>query len=548
MKCNKTRRVLLFMSLLCATVSVAQTPFTSSNLPVIVIDTHGSAIVDDPKISADMGIIDNGPGVRNNLTDAHNNFDGKIGIEIRGSSSQMFPKKQYGIEVQDSTGAGIDASLLGMPKKDDWVLFAPYNDKSLMRDALAYKLGRDQGRYASRSRYCEVVINGVYMGVYVLLEKVKRDKNRVNIDKLEPTEISGDALTGGYLIKIDKPVGYGGEGWFSAFAPPGRLYSQLIYFLYDTPKQDDIADEQRAYIKDYVNAFENALAGDNFKDPAEGYAKYIDVDSFIDFFIMSEITKNVDAYRISTYLYKKKDSDGGKLYMGPIWDFNLGFGNVDYCTLGNPEGFVIYFNIICPDDYWLIPFWWNRLLEDDAFRAKLTARWTALREDKFKTTTILNYVDSVATVLNVESQQRNFAVWPVLGQHIWPNYYVGNTYQEEVTWLKNWITQRVAWLDENIPMVITGIQERTRGFSFQAYPNPFTQEIQLEYELNTSGVLHIDLFDILGRRIEHLEKNHDQLGKHQVNFSTSGWPAGSYIVKARFGNRVVNEKVVKKPE
>src|SRR6185295_18577145 len=174
-----------------AITATAQTTFSSSNLPIIVIDTHGSIIVDDPKISADMGIIYNGPGIRNNLTDAHNNFDGKIGIEIRGSSSQMFPKKQYGIELTDVSGSSIDVSLLGMPKKDDWVLFAPYNDKSLMRDALAYKLGRDQGRYASRAKYCEVVINGVYEGIYVLFEKVKRDKNRVNIDKLDPAEITG---------------------------------------------------------------------------------------------------------------------------------------------------------------------------------------------------------------------------------------------------------------------------------------------------------------------------------------------------------------------
>jgi hypothetical protein len=178
----------------------------------------------------------------------------------------------------------------------------------------------------------------------------------------------------------------------------------------------------------------------------------------------------------------------------------------------------------------------------------LTARWSALRADKFKTTTILNYVDSVATVLNTESQQRNFATWPVLGQYIWPNYFVGNTFQQEVEWMKDWITERMAWLDENIPLVITGVHEKTSAVSLKAYPNPFVHDIQLDYEIGTPGVLYIDMYDVLGRRMEHLEQNHVKEGKHQLNFSPTGWPAGSYIVKARFGNGVINEKIIKRPE
>src|SRR5688572_1076543 len=153
-----------------------QESFTSSNLPIVVINTNGQTIVDDPKIVADMGIIHNAPGVRNHITDPFNNYNGKIGIEIRGSSSQMFPKKQYGIELADVNGDGVEASLLDLPAEEDWILFAPYNDKSLMRDVLAYKLGRDQGRYAPRTKYCELVLNGEYMGIYVLIEKIKRDR------------------------------------------------------------------------------------------------------------------------------------------------------------------------------------------------------------------------------------------------------------------------------------------------------------------------------------------------------------------------------------
>ncbi|HMR57666.1 MAG TPA: CotH kinase family protein, partial [Cyclobacteriaceae bacterium] len=160
----------------------------SSNLPIVVINTAGATILDDPKIVADMGIIDNGPGQRNSVTDTYNNYSGKIGIEIRGSSSQSFPKKQYSIELRDATGEGVSAPLLGLPPEEDWVLFAPYNDKTLMRDVLAYKIGRDLNRYAPRTRFCELVLNGNYEGIYVLIEKIKRDNNRVDINKLNPDE------------------------------------------------------------------------------------------------------------------------------------------------------------------------------------------------------------------------------------------------------------------------------------------------------------------------------------------------------------------------
>ncbi len=191
MKCARVGGMnigILIITFAIAQPSFAQT-FTSSNLPIVIINTNGFAIADEPKITADMGIIHNGVGVRNNLIDPQNNYNGKIGIEVRGSSSQMFPKKQYSIELRDGLGAGVAASLLGMPVEEDWVLFAPYNDKSLMRDVLAYKLARDMGRYAPRTRYCEVVLNGDYLGIYILMEKVKRDKNRVDIANLAPMKL-----------------------------------------------------------------------------------------------------------------------------------------------------------------------------------------------------------------------------------------------------------------------------------------------------------------------------------------------------------------------
>ncbi|HTE30381.1 MAG TPA: CotH kinase family protein, partial [Chryseolinea sp.] len=417
-------------------------PFNASNLPIVVINTAGVEIMDSPKIVADMGIIDNG-ATRNNLSDPFNNFSGKIGIEIRGSSSQMFPKKQFGIELRDDAGVeGTAASLLGMPEEEDWVLFAPYNDKSLMRDALAYSLGRKLGTYAPRTRFCELVLNNVYQGVYVLIEKVKRDKNRVDINKLNPDEISGDNLTGGYIIKIDKTTGGTGEGWTSDYRPPHGS-TQTIQFQYEYPDAEDLVAEQKTYIQKYVKNFEDVLKGPSYDDPTDGYAKWIDINSFVDFFIMQELTMNVDGYRLSTFLHKKRDSDGGKIFMGPIWDFNLGFGNANYCTSENTTGWAVDFNKICNADFWLIPFWWERLFQDPAFGTKVAERWSSLRSTSFQKANIDAYIDSVYSVLNTEAAQRNFTAWKVLGQYVWPNAYVGNTYQEEVTFLKGWVNDRL---------------------------------------------------------------------------------------------------------
>jgi hypothetical protein len=522
----------------------AVVPFTSSNLPIVVLKTT-VPIVDDPKTTASMGIIDNWPS-RNNLTDPPNIYDGLIGIEIRGSSSQMFPKKQYGIELRDANGEGIAASLLSMPEEEDWILFAPYNDKSLMRDALAYRMGRQLGRYAPRTKFCELILDDVYMGVYVLIEKIKRDKNRVDINKLDPIEISGNDLTGGYIFKIDKTTGGNEDGWTSAYQPPHGS-SQTVNFLYEYPQTDDIVTEQKSYIKKYVSDFENALAGEGFADPDDGYAKYIDVNSFIDYFIMQEISKNVDGYRLSTFMYKQRDSDGGKLFMGPIWDFNLGFGNANYCTGGSPEGFVLNFNEVCDQDYWLIPFWWNKLFQDEDFSNKTAARWAELRAGAFKEATIHSYIDSVASVLNVEAQQRNFQAWNVLNKYVWPNYYVGATFQSEVDWLKGWISQRLVWLDQHMPLLITEAEQFVGNHEqVVAYPNPFSDNVVVGYSIEHGGAVDISIWDNMGRRINNVKIDHHTAGKYSYVWNANA--SGSlYYYSVKQGAKAIGEgKLVRK--
>ncbi|MEN0051354.1 MAG: CotH kinase family protein, partial [Bacteroidota bacterium] len=349
--------------------------FSSSDLPIMLIETEGQQpIPDEPKIMAKMGLISKENG-RNEITDVFNDYDGLIGIERRGSSSQSFPKVGYGFETREEDGSNNNVKLLGMLKENDWVLHGPYTDKSLIRNALAYTIGRALMDYAPRVRFCELMLNGDYQGVYLLTEKIKRDNNRVDINNLKGDENSGDDLTGGYILKIDKFTGANNGGWASDYLAQDNIDFD-INFQYDVPAADDITSEQMNYIQNYMSDFEDALAGENFMDAEEGYRKYIDTKTFIRFWIINELAKNVDGYRLSTYFYKDKNSIDSKLKMGPIWDFNLGFGNADYCTSGNPEGWVYnQFNEICPQDGVPIPFWWSRLLEDPDFQVELVEDW-----------------------------------------------------------------------------------------------------------------------------------------------------------------------------
>ncbi len=526
--------------------SEAQVAFSSSELPIIVINTNGNQIVDEPKTIATMGIIDNGSGSINQLSDPYNDYDGYVGIEIRGSSSQLFPKKSYGLETWDANGMDIDASLLGMPLEEDWVLHAPYSDKTLLRNVLTYRLYNQMGRYAPKTRLCELVINGEYRGVYVLMEKIKRDVNRVDISKLRTEDVSGDQLTGGYIVKIDKTTGSGGDGWFSPFKPTFNG-SQQIYFQYEYPKESEIVTQQKEYIEQYITNFENALAGPNFTDPENGYAKYIDVESFIDFMIINEVSKNVDGYRLSTFMYKDKDSKNGKLVIGPPWDFNLAFGNADYCSGGESHGFAFDFNQVCDQDFWQVPFWWKKMLSHGGFKSQLAARWETLRNGPLSESSIHEFLDEQAAYLG-NAQKRNFQKWPVLGQYVWPNNFIGGLYEVEVNYVKNWTSVRLQWLDNNIGGFITSLNDQFDS-QFSYYPNPFTSEISFDFEKVIAQPVTINMYNNLGKSVWKKEFPGGKRSFHWNGLSSDGGilSNGIYFFSlTSAGKQVVYGKVIKK--
>ncbi len=516
-----------------------ETPFVfnESTLPIVVIDTDGQEILNDPRIVVHMGIIDNDSGI-NNMDDSFNGYDGQISIEIRGSSSQMFPKKQYALETQDIDGENLNVSILGMPAENDWILYAPYSDKSLLRNFLAYELARNMGRYASRTRFCELVINGDYKGLYIFMEKIKRDNNRVDISKLDPDETTGDDLTGGYILKVDKWDGENNDGWWSASPLPEY---DGTWYQYHYPEPDNIVDEQKDYINNYITDFELLIAGESYNDPNAGYYDQVNLESFIDVSLMSEISKNVDAYRLSAYMYKDKDSEDGRLTMGPIWDYNLAFGNADYYEGWDPAGWQM--DVELGGDGFKIPFWWYRIWNDETFRNAFNQRWQELRQTVFSEEYIMNMIDSTIAIID-EAQIRNFQRWPILDQYIWPNAYVGGSYENEIDYLTDWITARLDWMDEQA-MSEDDDHRLIKYYSLDpAYPNPFNPTTTIEFSIPRTEFVTVKVYNLVGHEITTLINDELFTGNYSIKWDGSHQPSGLYFVQIESGSFIQTRKMM----
>lgn len=529
--------------------------FDSSNLPIIIINTYGQNIpYDDPRIVADMGIIYNGIGQRNSVSDQFNNYDGKISIEIRGSSSAGWSKKSYGIETQNDDGSNRDVSLLGFPEENDWVLYAPYYDRSFLRNVLSFKLANDMGWYATRTKYCELVLNGEYHGIYVLMEKIKRDKNRVNIAKLKPDEISGDDLTGGYIIKIDK------EPWKPGFDSKYLPFSwarQKIRYQYHYPKADDIVPQQEEYISNFIYEFEDVMNSDNYADSQNGYSQYINVESFVDNFLLNELSKNVDAYRLSTFFHKDKN---GKLVAGPAWDFNFSFGNIGYYDAELVNDWQLEFLTedfgFRNNDNYQVPFWWRRLFDDLNFKKKLHRRWLELRKNILDMENLKQFIDSVADTLE-EAQERNFQVWigpgdPKLPEDGWfpPTFPIDHleTYADEIEYLKTWMSNRMEWMDQTISAFADvslkdGVNYPADFDLKQNYPNPFNSFTFIEFQLPKREFVELKIVNTHGEVVQNLLKEFCNQGFHQIKFDSIDLVSGIYFYRLKISS---GEKLVKK--
>ncbi|MDG2382434.1 MAG: lamin tail domain-containing protein [Pirellulaceae bacterium] len=456
-------------------------PFTS-NLPIMVFESFGGNIESQDRLLQPVAgiFIDPGEDGAASILDEPD-FGGRGGMRIRGQSSQGFSKKQYALELWDELNSDTRpisasraddkaASFFGLPAESDWVLNGPYSDKTQLNNYMTFLWSNNAGLYAPRARLVEVFVNqgggsvsyrGDYRGTYVLLEKIKIDDNRVDIAEITPQDRSAPEITGGYIWKKDKP-GAGDQPFTTSRNQELRMVD---------PDDSQITTTQKNWLRSHINEFEAALYGPNFTNPDVGYAKYIDVDSWAETWLLVEMTKNIDGFRLSTYYHKDR---GGKIEQGPAWDFNLSLGNGNYLQGAYPEGW--YHTGISSSQY---PYW-DRLFEDPNFEQRVIDRWQELRASVWSTESLLNDIDTAVNALSngnprldrpLSSQpsnpiSRNFDKWNNVASYQWPNCFFGqgscpssplpgggrpNEYGDYIYIMKDFVERRTEWIDEQFP-------------------------------------------------------------------------------------------------
>lgn len=410
---------------------------TVENLPALNITTTGAA----PIVSKEDYLVGNF-----SLAEGENITEGGLEIRGRGNSTWGWVKKPFRLKLTSAT------EMLSMPASRHWVLLANYVDKTLMRNDIAFRFARNIGmEYSPRNQYVELNLNGSDQGVYQLTEHIRVAKDRVNIPELKVGDSDAESITGGYLLEVDfrmnKDYCKGDAGNWEPFCVDGvNLDREATFcidsqhgmepFCVDTP--EDLLEQewsaQREYIDTYITSTEAALFGDSFADAEQGYAAYIDVDSAIHYFLVNELFKNPDGAVTSFYLYKKRN---GKLFFGPIWDFDLAMGNAGYDNVDKTYGWHIR-----PSP------WFNRLFQDPAFEAKVKARWQALKSEG-ALEEIFRYAQARATWLD-KQQEKNFLIWSITDFDSWIMHGThGGTgsYEAEVNELIRWQRERYEWLD-----------------------------------------------------------------------------------------------------
>jgi hypothetical protein len=514
--------------------------FSSSKLPIVIVNTNYQ-IMDHlywqpgfkQKIDATMGIIYNGPGQENHLGDSMNHYQGNIKIAVRGSTSVGFAQRSYAVDLKNANDEDTSVSLLDMPEEEDWILYAPGCDKSLIRNIIAYQLSNEAGRYAARTRLCELVLNGDYRGVYVLEENIKRSPDRVAVQKMEANDTTGEDLTGGYIIQINRGGIADTEAFVSNYMPCQGAATD-IRFRFEYPRPENIQQPQKEYIAAYVDSFENALANIDPDDINNGYRRYIDVPSFIDFSIMQELSNNVDGYRISSYLYKPKND---KLFAGPVWDFNIAYGNAYYYNSYSAENF--RWDLPCPFfDPYLNPFWWNKFLEDTNYVHEFKCRYSELRSGPLSVVHLSQMMDSLREMLEIP-QQRHFEKWPVLGRYINPNIYIGQTWEDEMEYLETWLYERIAFLDETWYEPSCALSAATVNNNddntIVVYPNPVSEDMYIESAQKANEVI---VYNEVGQMV--FSKKEPALKYH---IDVRNWARGIYIIETRTAKGQHKQKI-----
>jgi CotH kinase protein/Secretion system C-terminal sorting domain len=521
-------------------------PLVSSELPIVMINTQNQTIIEDTKINCLMDIKYNGPGNLTFVSGPANVYNGNVGIEIRGLTSAGYPQPPYGFETRTSLGANNNVPILGMPAENDWVLLSNFNDRTLLKNLMAFKLFGEMGNYSPRGQLCEVLIDSVYQGIYLIGEKIKRDSNRVDISKLTAADTIGDQLTGGYILQQN--YWNANNSFQSNFSPidhPGFD----VHFVYEYPDQFAIHAAQKLYIAAFVDSLETALYSPNFADPVNGYRKYMDVPSFIDYFLVNEVARSADGFKKSVFFHKDKFSTGGKLKAGPVWDFDWAWkdmAGVCYIYEGYSGAGWAHLNNDCFTDNYSTG-WYVRLLQDSAFANELRCTYEDYRQTMLNTTNLFAYIDSMGTRVQ-NAQVRHFQKWPILGMSgPAPDFgALATTYDGELDSLKNWIGKRIQWLDANIPGLClpTSVTEAGTTLQVKCYPNPTQGALTLAYTLPMEMGVTIRMYNGAGAEVYATAQGTPGPGTHAVQLDMGQFAAGIYLVKFEIGTDVVLRKVV----
>jgi hypothetical protein len=428
------------------------TNFTS-RMPTLIISTEGRAIPADvppggARAKGSVVVIDtvNGHSSVQGNSDVHELAE----FEIFGQTSASFAKRPIRMEIQDSIGNDLDKEVLGMPADSDWRLRNPYNDKTLMNDFLGFTLWERMGHYSVRRKLVEVFIDqgggrlaypGDYYGVMVLVETIKVNKDRVDIPRISPYSTNLTATNGGFIFKRDKVS----TGDLDFTSPGGGGFAGIPLKLHE-PKPKDLrypwfittnssfpgagftpsGTNQLTYLRNFLGTMERALYTNTWttQTGANHYTNYLDPIAFADQFLHVEFTKQIDGYRLSDYFNKGRD---GRIGPGPVWDWNLAFGNADYAEGGQTNTW--YYERTGETDH---P-WARRLVTgttgsggnsgDPEFLQLIADRWAIFRTNVLNGTNLNAEIDQLAASLNEAAARDLYGKYRanLIGRYTWPN-------------------------------------------------------------------------------------------------------------------------------
>lgn len=403
----------------------------STTLPVVYMNTKGQQVLKENVIWGNIALLD-GNGEERSVFSTPNSIY-RATIKYRGASSySKLDKKQYRIKFyKNKKDSAKEVSLAGMGANSEWVLNGPYLDKTLIRNKLVYDLARELNGWAPDTRFVELFVDGEYQGVYLAVEPVTNGESRLRL--AEFGLLSGETA---YIVNRDR-IDTGSEEIDTWGKTNGYTYNAL-YIRY--PSKNKITEKQKEYIQKDISEFEQALYEKNFSDKRIGYQAYIDMDNWVDYFIINEFAMNYDAGNLSTYLYKELD---GKLQLA-VWDFNNGFDNYQWFRTETDVLHTVENS------------WFQRLWQDEAFRERVCERYVQLRKTTLSDEHIAEKIASYQEELG-EAVDRNFKVW---GYSFKENLLAGTSkegtsrnirsYEEAMKQLTDTIRERLAYLDKEL--------------------------------------------------------------------------------------------------